>query len=78
MAKKAKAGPKAAKVTTVTKKNSDAKKQAHPEERKPAAAEKPPVKAHSGAPIIHKRTGALSPFEQRAKGKASRAERHPS
>ena len=29
MAKKAKAGPKAAKVTTVTKKNSDAKKQAH-------------------------------------------------
>ena len=32
-AKKAKAGPKAAKETTVTKKNSYAKKQAHPEER---------------------------------------------
>ena len=36
VAKKAKASPKAAKVTTVTKKNSDAKKQAHPEERKPS------------------------------------------
>ena len=69
MAKKAKAGPKAAKVTTVTKKNSDAKNQAHLDERKPVAAEKPPVKAHSGSPIIHKRTGALSPFEQKQREK---------
>ena len=68
MAKKPKADPKAAKVTTVTKKNSDAKKQAHPEERKPAT-EKPPVKAHSEAPATQKRTGALSPFEQRQREK---------
>src|SRR6476619_1285140 len=63
-----KASPKAAKVTTVTKKNSDAKKQAHPEEGKPAA-EKSSLKAHSGAPITSKRTGALSPFEQRQREK---------
>src|SRR5215207_7015977 len=63
-----KAGPKAAKITTVTKKNSDAKKQPHPEERK-LAAEKPPVKAHSATPITHKRTGALSPFEQKQREK---------
>src|SRR6476660_3492581 len=63
-----KASPKAAKVTTVTKKNSDAKKQAHPEESKPAA-EKSSLKAHSGAPITSKRTGALSPFEQRQREK---------
>jgi DnaK suppressor protein len=62
-----KAGPKAAKITTVTKKNSDAKKQPHPERK--LAAEKPPVKAHSAAPITHKRTGALSPFEQKQREK---------
>jgi DnaK suppressor protein len=67
MSKKPKADPKAAKVTTVTKKNSNAKKQAHPEGRKPA--EKPPLKAHSGARTIPRRTGALSPFEQRQREK---------
>ncbi len=33
MAKKAEVASKAAKVNTVTKKNSDAKKQAHPEDK---------------------------------------------
>ncbi len=66
VAKKAKAVPKAAKVTTVTKKNSDAKKQAHLDERKPGA-EKPPLKAHTATPP--KRTGALSPFEQKQREK---------
>ena len=68
VAKKADTSPKAAKVTTVTKKNSDAKKQAHPEEGKPAA-EKSSLKAHSGARTTSKRTGALSPFEQRQREK---------
>ena len=66
-AKKAKAGPKTVKATTVTRKNSDAKKQAHPEERK--LAERAPAKAHSGAPTTPKRSGALSPFEQRQREK---------
>ncbi len=68
-AKKAEVASKAAKVNTVTKKNSDAKKQAHPEDRKPVA-EKPVLKAHigpQGAPP--KRSAALSPFEQRQREK---------
>jgi DnaK suppressor protein len=68
VAKKAKAVPKALKAKPVTKKNSDAKKQAHPEERKPAA-DKPALKIHRGSPTVSKRSGALSPFEHRQKDK---------
>lgn len=67
VAKKAKAAPKAAK--TVTKKNSDAKRRAHPEERKPAPAEKPALKTQAGPSKASKRGTALSPFEQRQREK---------
>jgi DnaK suppressor protein len=67
VAKKAKTAPKAAKAKTVTKKNPDAKKQAHPEERKPVA-EKPAPKTPAGS-LPPKRTNALSPFEQRQREK---------
>jgi RNA polymerase-binding transcription factor DksA len=68
VAKQAKAAPKAAKVKTVTKKNSDVKKQTHPDERTPVA-DKPSSKAHVAPPGIAKRTGALSPFEQKQREK---------
>lgn len=68
VAKQAKAAPKAAKVKTVTKKNSDVKKQTHPDERTPVA-DKPSPKAHVAPPGIAKRTGALSPFEQKQREK---------
>jgi len=68
VAKKAKAAPKAAKVKTVTKKNPEVKKQAQPDERTPAA-DKPSLKGHATAPTTVKRTGALSPFEQRQREK---------
>jgi DnaK suppressor protein len=68
VAKKAEAAPKAAKVKTVTKKNSDAKKQAHPEERK-STADKPALKTPMRTSVAPRRSGALSPFEQRQREK---------
>jgi DnaK suppressor protein len=64
--KKGKVAPKAAK--TVTKKNSDAKRRAHPEERRPAA-EKPALKTQAGPSTASKRGAALSPFEHRQREK---------
>jgi DnaK suppressor protein len=68
VAKKAKTAPKAANVKIVTKKNSEAKKQTRPDERRPGT-EKPTLKTRTGSPRVPKRTGALSPFEQRQREK---------
>jgi DnaK suppressor protein len=68
VAKKAKAAPKAAKAKTVTKKNSNAKKQAHSEERK-SAVDRPALKAQMRTSVAPRRSGALSPFEQRQREK---------
>jgi RNA polymerase-binding transcription factor DksA len=62
VAKQAKATPKAAKEKTV---NVEARKQASPDERTPAA-DKPSPKTHSPSPA---KRGALSPFEQRQREK---------
>jgi RNA polymerase-binding transcription factor DksA len=68
VAKKAKAAPKAAKVKTVTKKNPEVRKPAQSE--RASVTDKPsPLKTPTVTRAATKRTGALSPFEQRQREK---------
>ena len=67
-AKDEKPAPKAAKGKTVAK-DAVVKTQTSPDAKAPTLLRRPSPRSHAPAPVARKRSGALSPFEQRQKEK---------